>query len=451
MAVILTGIALICIVSGQFAWLYQIYHLHHALFEKYANRMLVNAVDEEFNMRSEAMVNHIIVTPTDVELDKAELDSIARDHDVSPVNTIIEIKHPTGPESNVQGRIKYAINYALPPDIYDIDSIYADLIRKEYPNDKVYIELIDSTGTQIIRSTAQEDNQKHRYVTQNVPLDNPAQQTVRGVVASSPLFIVFTQSTGTMVLSVFFALLAVGCTLYIIRVVFKQKKYTQSVTDYTHYTVHQMQTPIMLATLSLKKLHSKTKRNKSFQVDPYIDISEKNLKKLSSLSDSLLSIATQENSSMKITREPFDIVEAVTALANETPLKQQGKQIKISVENHLSNPLIEADQFHMGNAVSNLIDNAIKYSGEKVTIKISLENIPNGICISVEDNGIGIDKEHIHHVFDRFYRVTGEHRTKGFGLGLSYVQAVCEAHNGSVRVYSEKGEGSRFVMDIPTN
>ncbi len=456
MAIILTGVALICIVAGQIIWLYQSYRLHYALFDKYANRMLTNAVEEEFDIRSKVLLDHIVITQTEDSLDMKDLDSIAIQQDMvipSNTNTIIDLKHPLGGDSNLQSRIKYALNYASPPSIQMIDSIYSSLIKLEYPGDEIYVELVNASGDTIIQSTANVGEKGRRYVTDPVPLDDDSNQAVRGVVVSSSFFRIFTQTTGTMAVSVFFALLAVACTLYIIQVVFKQKKYTQSVTDYTHYTVHQMQTPIMLATLSLKRLHTKSRENKNFEVEPYIDISEKNLKKLSSLSDSLLSLAVQEHSNMKITRETFDIVDSIQTLANEMSLKSQDKQINITIDNRLTNLEITADRLHLCNAVGNLIDNAVKYSSSVVDIRIKLEDISEGIRIIVEDNGLGIDEEHIDRIFDRFYRVgekpDGRTPAKGFGLGLCYVRAVCEAHGGSVRVQSQKGVGSKFVMDIP--
>ncbi|MDR2040268.1 MAG: HAMP domain-containing histidine kinase [Bacteroidales bacterium] len=449
-AVILTGVALICIIAAQSIWLYQSSKLHYALFDRYANMMLEASVEEEFDMRMHKDFAHFVVLPTGEDMDKPMLDSISVEHGVQPKDSIIDIGYDSESEFiNIQNRLKYAFNSVIPPDIYTIDSIYSSLVKKEYPNDEVFIELTNVAGDSVIQSTTCTSNEKRRHVTGLVPLDKFSVNAIRGVVTSPSYFVIFTKTTGTMALSVFFALLTVACTLYIIQVVFKQKKYTQSVTDYTHYTVHQMQTPIMLATLSLKKLHSN--RNDA-EVDPYLDISEKNLRKLSSLSDALLNIATQEHSSMKITREKFDIVESVKALAEERSFKQQNKQVKIIVDHQFRDMFIVADRLHLINAVSNLIDNAIKYSEVQVTINVVLEEVSEDIRISVVDNGIGIEKEHLNHIFDRFYRVVGQPghtAVKGFGLGLSYVRAVCEAHGGSVRVFSEKGEGSRFVMEIP--
>jgi two-component system phosphate regulon sensor histidine kinase PhoR len=113
--------------------------------------------------------------------------------------------------------------------------------------------------------------------------------------------------------------------------------------------------------------------------------------------------------------------------------------------------LIKADEVHFSNIIANLLDNAIKYSKNEPKVTIQTSNpTPKTIMIQIKDNGIGMSKETINHIFEKFYRAhTGNlHNVKGFGLGLSYVKSVVEAHNGKIRVESNVGKGSTFILEF---
>ena len=114
---------------------------------------------------------------------------------------------------------------------------------------------------------------------------------------------------------------------------------------------------------------------------------------------------------------------------------------------------MQADELHFRNVISNLIDNALKYSFIDPELIISTYNKNNELIISIKDNGIGISKENKNKIFDQFYRVpTGNvHDVKGFGLGLTYVKKMVEAHNGRIFVWSEINKGSTFELHFPLN
>ena len=134
-------------------------------------------------------------------------------------------------------------------------------------------------------------------------------------------------------------------------------------------------------------------------------------------------------------------------------LEQGEKPIDIAYSLKAQDPYVRIDEMHIVNVFTNIVDNAVKYSPDNPKILISSYNQNGGIMVSFKDYGIGIKKESIPHIFEKFYRVhTGDlHDVKGFGLGLFYVKNIIEAHKGVVSVKSEPGKGSQFDLYIPYN
>jgi two-component system phosphate regulon sensor histidine kinase PhoR len=130
-------------------------------------------------------------------------------------------------------------------------------------------------------------------------------------------------------------------------------------------------------------------------------------------------------------------------------LQQKGASVELLL--NASHDLIEADEVHFTNLISNLVDNAIKYSKDNLHVKIITHSTNKYLIIRIEDNGIGMNKETVKRIFEKFYRAhTGNlHNVKGFGLGMSYVKTVIDAHKGRIKVESTLGKGSSFTIEIP--
>jgi two-component system phosphate regulon sensor histidine kinase PhoR len=132
-------------------------------------------------------------------------------------------------------------------------------------------------------------------------------------------------------------------------------------------------------------------------------------------------------------------------------LQLNDKKAKVELLLNAKNDLVNADEVHFANLISNLIDNAIKYSKENLMIKITTHSSNKYLVISVEDNGIGMSKESLKRIFEKFYRAhTGNvHNVKGFGLGMSYVKTVIDAHKGRIKVDSALDKGTTFTIEVP--
>ena len=154
---------------------------------------------------------------------------------------------------------------------------------------------------------------------------------------------------------------------------------------------------------------------------------------------------------MRLYVQPLNLHDLIKTVVKNMAMQFHKQGVKVDLALDASDPNLVADRIHLTNILFNLIDNAVKYSGEDPHIVIRTAQTPDGVSLHIQDNGVGIAKEHLGKVFERLYRVpTGNvHDVKGFGLGLSYVKNVVERHGGSVQIESRVGEGTTLKLLLP--
>lgn len=248
-----------------------------------------------------------------------------------------------------------------------------------------------------------------------------------------------------------FILLAVfvGAFIYTIQAWRKQKKLSAIKNDFVNNMTHELKTPIAsirLASRMLQKAGHITGKEYS-----YIRLIDNESRRLESQVDKVLQIAVIESGNFQLERSNInihDIIKKVAAVFELIVHKEDG-----TIELNLlsANPFIYADELHVTNILYNLLDNAVKYTKNAPRIIISTEDKEGNLCISIKDNGIGISTEAQQYIFDKFYRVqSGNVQTvKGFGLGLSYVKHIVDAHKGNISITSEINNGSEFKLLFP--
>jgi two-component system phosphate regulon sensor histidine kinase PhoR len=237
---------------------------------------------------------------------------------------------------------------------------------------------------------------------------------------------------------------------YSLFVILKQKRLSEIQRDFINNMAHEIRTPLSTITISAQTLKNPEIIHSPQRLLNYATIIMDEAVKLKNQVERVLSIADSE-SKMKINPEAVDMHKLIEQVANQL-IHNSTKKVSFSFIPHAKNGIVNGDKLHLGNLISNLIDNSIKYTYEDVVITITtLNKNANTIEIQVLDNGVGISKENQKKIFDKFYRVpTGNiHNTKGFGIGLNYVALITKAHKGSITVQSENNNGTTFTITLP--
>ena len=254
-------------------------------------------------------------------------------------------------------------------------------------------------------------------------------------------------ATSSILLTVIL-LLSFTVTIYII---FRQKRLSEIRNDFVNNMTHELKTPISTISLASQMLGDKSIPNESKNIDYLTCIITDESKKLGHHVEKVLQLAIFEKGKLELKLKKIDIHDLITSIINNFAIQIKHKNGLIIPSLHAERHELIADQVHISNVLTNLIDNAIKYCERDPEIYIETQNENNFLVIAVKDNGIGISKNDIKKIFEKFYRVsTGNiHDVKGFGLGLSYVKKIVEEHKGFIKVDSEIYEGTTFKIYLP--
>ncbi len=254
-----------------------------------------------------------------------------------------------------------------------------------------------------------------------------------------------------LIFTAIFILVIIFTFMYIINTIIKQKKLSEIKNDFINNMTHEFKTPISTISLASEVLLHTNGDASPDRIKKYSKIIYDENIRMRGQVDRVLQVARLDRDEFSLTKSEFDlhllIKETVKNLCFEKCEEQTTTIYQLDADPHILN----ADEMHIKNVVTNLVDNAIKYSRNGTTLNIQTVNRQEGIVLSIEDNGIGMSKETVKHIFDKFYRIpTGNiHNVKGFGLGLYYVKNMVDAHGGHIDVKSEINKGSRFDVYLP--
>ena len=251
--------------------------------------------------------------------------------------------------------------------------------------------------------------------------------------------------------AILFMVVIIAAFYVTVKSLLNQKKLSEIKSDFINNMTHEFKTPLATISLAVDAL-----RNEKVQADKaksaYFSgiIKEENVR-MNKHVETILQAALMEKQELQLNLVPLHVHEFIQYTLDNYRLQLQEKNAEVKLQLNAEHDLIHADEVHFSNLVSNLIDNAIKYSDEKIYIVITTHSTKNHLVLRVEDHGIGMSKETVKRIFEKFYRAhTGNlHNVKGFGLGMSYVKTVVDAHKGKIKVDSTLGKGSAFTVEFP--
>lgn len=292
-----------------------------------------------------------------------------------------------------------------------------------------------------------------------IPLESPTGSLSEGISPQEVLWItvphakklIWRSMTWFIIGAVVFTIIIVTAFFLTVRALLKQKKLSEIKSDFINNMTHEFKTPLATISLAVDALKNEKVINDREKMNYFTGIIKEENKRMNKQVETILQAALLDKQEVQLNLKKLHAHELINSALNNINLQVDQVQGKLEAKLEAPKDMVLADEVHFTNLVSNLLDNAVKYSKENLLIRINTQTVGNQFKIKIEDNGIGMNKETTSRIFEKFYRAhTGNlHNVKGFGLGLSYVKTMVDAHHGSIKVESIPGKGTSFHLSFP--
>lgn len=353
-------------------------------------------------------------------------------------------KHP-----EVTSLLQSLSSYGITNNINAIDSIYKSILSKSNIKTDLYIDKIKNGC--IIETTKKGKIPNFGIMkTQLIPIRTDESLGIQATLLN-PYYVILEHMGLIIIATLLTMAFIIGCIIYQIKIVIKQNKIFQIREDFSHAMIHDMKTPLSTIFMTLNFLHSGRLDDKPEMKDKYYKIAESEADHLLTLTNKVLTISKLEKHKLEIAKEEVQLAPMIEKLTEKFSTKAS-KPVHFTV--NLKATEAYADREYLEEVISNLIDNAVKYSKESVEIQIGSDSNKLYTILKVHDNGLGISKEDQRIIFHKYERAAATRRNRkggaaGFGLGLNFVDQVITAHEGKIIVSSIEGEFTEFIIYLP--
>jgi len=336
---------------------------------------------------------------------------------------------------------------------YDLDKV-----KFEFGIAMASTSMMEKQSKNFINVYNENDPKDYPYI---VPLNSPSGSETENLSPNEYLIVIVMQYQNMVfeslwlpiVSAIIFTLLIMTAFYVTVRTMLRQKKLSEIKNDFINNMTHEFKTPLATISLAVDALRNEKVVTDKEKMTYFSTIIKEENKRMNRQVETILKAALLDKQEVQLLLRPLHAHLVIKEVVENFKLQLEEKKGKAELMLNAENDFIDADEVHFSNLIINLIDNAIKYSKDDQPpfIKITTESTIKSLVIVIEDNGIGMNKETAKRVFEKFYRAhTGNiHNVKGFGLGLSYVKTMVEAHGGEIKVDSVLGKGSTFTIEIP--
>ena len=316
-----------------------------------------------------------------------------------------------------------------------------------------HFKVIDRDGREVYRCSDYSDEGSESSYSQPLFLnDPPARMSIVKVHFPGKKNYIF-DSVSFMIPSMIFTFVLLITFIFTIYIVFRQKKLTEMKNDFINNMTHEFKTPISTISLAAQMLKDPSVGKSPAMFQHISGVINDETKRLRFQVEKVLQMSMFDRQKASLKMKELDANELITGVVHTFTLKVERYSGQIESELEATDPIVFADEMHITNVIFNLMDNAVKYKRPDTDLKLVVRtwNEPGRLMISIQDNGIGIKKENLRKIFEKFYRVhTGNlHDVKGFGLGLAYVKKIIQDHKGTIRAESELNVGTKFIIALP--
>jgi signal transduction histidine kinase len=439
------AIILVFILIGQGVWISNMYKAYRDQWTLSVNQSIEKAILREGASRYEQLGGTIVYSPLTTRLDTSRyITKTLRSQDTS-----IQITFDRYDPHSQSKLHQFLLKDDLPVNVKQLDSLFRrELMEYQFPLNETTVEYIDLETQNVLEKSDQNLKISSKWIsTQLIPIDifNTIAIRAYAKISSIP---VLKQMAFQLFLSFLLISFCVFLLFTIIRTFFWKEKIELMRQESINAMTHEFKRPISSAVAQVALIPYYIKENPS-RVVKYAENTLLELNKLTLYTERIQRISNDSNAGLSLNKTPVYLPDFFNRV-HEKYSKTAEKQIDLQI--HLKNTAESwiMDLLHMSNVVDNLIENAIKYSKDKLSIIIQVANTKEGLIIRVKDNGQGILKSEIPAVFDKYFRssnVTGS--AIGFGLGLTYCKLVVEEHGGTISVESELDKGSEFSVTLP--